>query len=181
MSATFNFLDTSDAKIQEIWLRYLKLRGLSSEQDPIPRGESPEEFRRKWEKYLYSQAPCGAAVPGTSATPAGGVIADVATKVEAGELATDVPEEDALKSGAVLFYEHKDFGGKVWALPKGNYAWVEDAGIPNDQVSSVKVPKGIKLRIFEHKDYAGKAREVSGNISYLGDDWNDKMSSCKVY
>lgn len=173
----FAYLDVNDAKIQEIWLNYLRSRGLRDDSDPIPRGESPEEFRRKWEKYLYSQRPDGAAA---SASTEGGTVTTVPPKVDAGELPSDVQEDEALKAGGVLLYEHKDFGGRVWVLPPGNYSWIENAGIPNDLISSVKVPKGYKLRIFEHKDFGGRARDITGSVSYLGDDWNDQASSAKV-
>ena len=83
--------------------------------------------------------------------------------------------------GSVLFYEHEKYGGKVWVVPPGSYRWVEDVGIPNDSITSIKVPKGYKCKIFEHADFNGLAREITGSIANLGDDWNDKMSSLKVY
>ena len=64
------FLDVNDAKIEELWKRYLILRGLQSGSDPIPLGESPVDFRRKWEKYLYSQSPSGAVAATSAAGPA---------------------------------------------------------------------------------------------------------------
>ncbi len=41
-------------------------------------------------------------------------------------------------NGVWEFYEHINFGGKVWTLGEGYYRWVVDAGIPNDIISSFK-------------------------------------------
>jgi hypothetical protein len=174
----YDYLDVNDAKIEAIWQSYLKSRGLRDDSDPIPRGETSEIFRRKWEKYLYSQSPTGAAA---SSSEEGGSITTVTPTIEAGALPDEIAEEDALKAGGVLFYEHEKYGGKVWVVPPGSYRWVEDVGIPNDTITSIKVPKGYKCKIFEHADFNGMAREITGSIANLGDDWNDKMSSLKVY
>lgn len=183
----YDYLDVNDAKIEALWHKYLRARGLRSDADPIPSGETSEEFRRRWEKFLYAQAPSGAAASaatgaGASLDSSGGVITDVPkapVKVQPGELPGDVDEQAALKAGAVLLYEHKDFGGRVFALPVGRYGWIEDAGIPNDLISSVKVPSGYTLTLFEHKDFGGKARKVTGNVSFLSD-FNDMASAAKV-
>lgn len=39
-------------------------------------------------------------------------------------------------SGTWRFYEHWHFEGRYWDLGPGYYRWVEDAGIPNDIISS---------------------------------------------
>lgn len=179
----YDYLNINDATIEEIWRRYLRLRGLQTENDPIPLGETGESFRRAWEKYLYSQTPAGAAVLGTTTTDqAGGVITDLTKpipKLQAGELPGELDEEAVLKAGYVLLYEHKDFGGRSFVLPPGNYKWIEDAGIPNDLISSVKVPAGWKLVAYEHKDFGGRSRSITGNNSFISD-FNDMLSSAKV-
>ena len=43
----FDYMDVSTAKVEELWKSYLRSRGLSSELDPIPAGETAEQFRRK--------------------------------------------------------------------------------------------------------------------------------------
>lgn len=179
----YDYLSINDATIEEIWRRYLKLRGLQSDNDPIPAGETSESFRRAWEKYLYSQRPPGSAVPGTTVDADGGTITEGGTvkipKLQAGELPGDLDEDAVLKAGYVLIYEHKDYGGRVFVLPPGNYKWIEDAGIPNDMISSAKVPPGLKLLCYEHRDYGGRLRTVTGNNSFISD-FNDMLSSCKV-
>lgn len=39
-------------------------------------------------------------------------------------------------SGTWRFYEHWHYEGRHWDLGPGYYRWVEDAGIPNDLISS---------------------------------------------
>lgn len=185
--ARLDYLDVNDAKIEALWQEYLKSRGLATENDPIPISETPRSFRRAWEKYLYAQRPTGAAggshPAGSAGTGSGGgMITDAPAavrKIGAGELPSDVDESVALAQGVVLLYEHAQFAGKVWALPVGKHAWFGEAGIDNDKVSSVKVPPGYRLVLFEHKDFEGKSRVATGNLSFLTD-FNDMASSARV-
>jgi hypothetical protein len=97
-----------------------------------------------------------------------------------GPLPEGVPEDAALRAGAALIYEDQNYGGKVFVLPSGDYRWVEDVGIPNDSVSSVRAPPGLTLQVFEDVDYSGRTREIRGQLAYLGDDWSDRVSSIRV-
>jgi len=182
-----DFLDVNDAKIEELWKRYLSLRGLNSGSDPIPQGETSIDFRRKWEKYLYSQSPSGAAATQTGASSTGSV-----TVVEPAKPALpDIPNggfygdpQDALAAGKVVFFEHKDFGGATWVWGVGQKAvMATEPGqdyISNDTISSVRVPKGLELVAYEHINFAGKSRRITGDVAFLGDDWNDLMSSFQI-
>lgn len=98
----------------------------------------------------------------------------------AGPLPDNANPEDALRSGAALLYEHIDFGGRVFVLPPGEYSFVEDVGIPNDYITSIRVADGTYLQMFEDKDFGGMSRDIAWPVANLGDDWNDKLSSAKV-
>merc|ERR1712062_963166 len=50
----------------------------------------------------------------------------------------------------------------------------------NDDMSSLKVPAGCCAIIYEHSNYHGKQRHVCGNTGYVGNDWNDKVSSLRI-
>lgn len=181
-----DFLDVNDAKIEELWKRYLTIRGLASGSDPIPQGESPIDFRRKWEKYLYSQSPSGAvATTGGATTTAGGTVVVEATK----PVVPDIPNggyygdpKDALAAGKVLLFEHKDFLGSCWAFGVGQKAMMaeEPFYISNDTISSVRVPQGYELILYAARDFQGASRRITGDVAYLGDEWNDIASSLQV-
>lgn len=180
-----DFLDVNDAKIEELWKRYLSLRGLTSGSDPIPAGESPIDFRRKWEKYLYAQSPSGAAA--TQAAPTGGGSVTVVEKPK-----PNIPNggfygdpQEAVEAGKVVFFEHKDFSGAMWVWGVGQKAvMATEPGsqdyISNDTISSVMVPPGLELWAYEHINFGGKMRKITGNVAFLGDEWNDLMSSFQV-
>lgn len=61
-----------------------------------------------------------------------------------------------------------------------NYNDMLAAGIPNDKLSSVKVTPGIKVTLYEHKDFQGASKVLLADTSYVGDDFNDKTSSIKI-
>lgn len=76
-------------------------------------------------------------------------------------------------------YQNGNFGGKVLPLAKGDSSgfftkeW-------NDQVSSIKVPDGCALTVYENNNYGGSSRTYpSGKHKWVGDGWNDKISSAK--
>lgn len=176
-----DFLDVNDAKIEELWKIYLRLRGLQSGSDPIPQGESAIDFRRKWEKFLYSQSPTGAAAGYSSQTGGGGgsVVVEAASAIPDGGYYGDPAA--ALKAGKVLLFEHRDFAGATWAIGPGSKAVLtEEPYISNDTISSVKVPPGYELILYEHINFQGKERRITGNVAFLGDEWNDIASSLQV-
>ena len=44
-----------------------------------------------------------------------------------------------VESGYVQFFEHINYEGESWVFGPGEYSWVEDVGIPNDEISSMLV------------------------------------------
>ncbi len=55
------------------------------------------------------------------------------------------------------------------------------AGAGNDAVSSVLVAPGLKVTLFEHNLFQGWSRAfVASPTSYVGDDFNDAVSSLIV-
>lgn len=176
-----DFLDVNDAKIEELWKNYLRLRGLTSGSDPIPQGESPIQFRNKWEKFLYSQSPTGAAAGygQSGAGSTGSVVVEPAKNIPDGGFYGD--PADALKAGKVVLFEHRDYGGACWAFGPGSKAvFTDEPYLSNDTISSVMVPPGVELILYEHINFQGKVRRITGNVSFLGDEWNDIASSMQI-
>jgi uncharacterized protein YbdZ (MbtH family) len=82
-----------------------------------------------------------------------------------------------------IFYQDADFGGTAVALGKGNYTLSQllAAGIPNDWVSSLKVPSGWTVDIYQDDNYGGTQWTFTANTSYVGSACNDQMTSVKIY
>ncbi len=80
-------------------------------------------------------------------------------------------------SQAVAYiYRHADYGEPAKALSIGRY----DGGFTNDAISSMKVPKGLKVTLFEHGGFQGRRKTFTKDAPYLGDDFNDMASSIIV-
>lgn len=75
-------------------------------------------------------------------------------------------------------YEHVNYKGRVWTFfcensPSG---W-------NDKISSFKIPSGYSIKVCEHargdNRFPGQCRYYSGNVSWVGHQFNDKISYIK--
>lgn len=104
----------------------------------------------------------GAATPLAPAPSA----APVAPTPSAGGVPVPItPKPTILPAPApVILYTDSDFGGQAITLPVGRYPFSQFASlVPNDSVSSVRVPSGTKLTLFQ--DDIGSASTVFTNNS----------------
>lgn len=83
--------------------------------------------------------------------------------------------------GAEVF-EHADFKGKSVKLPLGQFdvARLAKLGMPNDTISSIGLKPGYAVVAFEHDEGKGERLDLIKSVSYVGDKWNDKISSLQV-
>jgi uncharacterized protein YkwD len=79
----------------------------------------------------------------------------------------------------VTIYQHSDYKGASKSFKLGKYN-LQDLGIGNDQLSSLKVPQGWRVRLYEHADFRGKFKDFTSSTAFAGADWNDKTSSIIV-
>lgn len=85
-------------------------------------------------------------------------------------------------SESVTLYTDINYGGTAVSLEEGSYnlSALQSRGFKNDELSSVKVPAGYKVTLYWDDNFSGKTKELTSDTSYVGDDWNDRMSSVKV-
>ena len=83
------------------------------------------------------------------------------------------------RMGPVKIYVHRDFKGRYQSLGTGSYN-MKQLRIGNDQLSSIRVPRGYKVRVYEHANFQGRYRDFYGSSVFVGNQWNDKVSSIKV-
>lgn len=76
-------------------------------------------------------------------------------------------------------YEHGDFGGQEQRLAAGRYD-LDDIELGNDILSSVKVAEGYRVILFRHAGFDGDSKVFESDASYVGDDFNDEVSSLIV-
>jgi Beta/Gamma crystallin len=82
----------------------------------------------------------------------------------------------------VTLYKDCYFQGISRAIPIG-YWNVQDIErwIGNDELSSIRIPPGIKVTVYEHADFTGDSRTFYGSSSCLAPmGWNDRVSSIKI-
>lgn len=79
---------------------------------------------------------------------------------------------------AVVIYEHNNYAGRGQVLDVGRYD-IGQLTIGNDVISSVKVPPGWKVTLYEHAHFKGTARVITADTSALSG-FNDKTSSIVV-
>ncbi|MGZ7442560.1 carbohydrate-binding protein [Paenibacillus sp. TH7-28] len=86
-------------------------------------------------------------------------------------------------TNGVTFYADINYGGKAVTLGTGNYtlSQLNANGIPNDWMSSLKVPSGWTVEVYENDNFGGTRWTFTSSSSWVGDAINDKMSSVKIY
>ncbi|WP_059050675.1 carbohydrate-binding protein [Paenibacillus senegalimassiliensis] len=86
-------------------------------------------------------------------------------------------------TNGAIFYADINYGGKAVTLGVGNYtlAQLNANGIPNDWMSSLKVPSGWTVEVYENDNFGGTKWTFTANSSWVGTAINDKMSSVKIY
>ena len=79
----------------------------------------------------------------------------------------------------VTIYQDINFGGPSQQLTVGEYD-VNSLQIGNDQLTSLQIPAGIKVTLFENAGFTGKSKVFTTDTPYVGDDFNDLTSSIKI-
>jgi hypothetical protein len=79
--------------------------------------------------------------------------------------------------GCIVF-EHENFDGGQFDVPEKTRS--RDIGTWNDKISSMACSAGCSMTAYEHNDFGGDWHFWRGNIAYVGDDWNDRISSVTV-
>jgi len=89
---------------------------------------------------------------------------------------------------APAVYQHCNFGGYKKVL-RHSTNWVKKLGIRNDDLSSIKVPAGKCVILYQHIHYRGKSWKICGKTEVKcfvhhkmlgGKSWNDQVSSIRV-
>lgn len=83
------------------------------------------------------------------------------------------------------FFEHIDYVGssKPWSQDTSFVDWDW-----NDRISSLRIPAGVTVILYEHRDFGGVSLTLTGDVSDLrnysgpGADgtWNDAASSIRI-
>jgi hypothetical protein len=83
---------------------------------------------------------------------------------------------DIGRATAILFGDG-NYGGRGQLIGPGYTNTGALGVVGNDAVSSLKVLDGWFLTVYEHGDYGGRSRTFTGDTPWIGNDWNDLVSS----
>jgi hypothetical protein len=93
-----------------------------------------------------------------------------------------VPADNTGTTG-VTFYQDANYGGTAgMPMIKGNYtlSQLNAKGVLNDWASSMRIPAGWTVIMYQNDNFTGTSWTFTGDTSYVGAGANDQMSSCKV-
>ncbi|MBL7772485.1 MAG: hypothetical protein JNM95_06485 [Chitinophagaceae bacterium] len=84
----------------------------------------------------------------------------------------------------IIVYENENFQGRSQSMALGNWRLIEPTSL-NDAISSIKIPAGLVVIVYEHANDAGgfgKSVDLMENHSTLSDiGFNDKISYISVF
>lgn len=84
---------------------------------------------------------------------------------------------------SVMIYVDDSYRGQSVTLSVGSYSTMAQAGnFPDNAISSVYVPQGYRVVLYEYENFAGKSLTLtSSRVNFFLTSWNDKTSSIIVY
>jgi prepilin-type N-terminal cleavage/methylation domain-containing protein len=98
-------------------------------------------------------------------------------------------EKCTIYNYGITLYAEKNFNNSLVSLGVGEYTLFDlnaAAGQNiNDSLSSIKIPDGYKVIIYEHDNFNGSSYELYSdernmNFPWWGNFWNDRVSSIKI-
>jgi hypothetical protein len=97
------------------------------------------------------------------------------------DLPEDIPPPPPPPPLKATFYYDCWFSGPSVQLGRGNYD-MNQMGLPNDSISSVRVPAGLTVVLYEHAGFQGRTVTLtSDNSCLVYNGFNDAASSIKIF
>jgi hypothetical protein len=82
----------------------------------------------------------------------------------------------------VVIYSDINYKGLSVTLLPGSYPNMTDMGFENDALSSLTLPPGYKVVLYENENFTGKSYTINqSKTMFTFSGWNDKTSSIRVY
>jgi hypothetical protein len=82
----------------------------------------------------------------------------------------------------VILYSDANFKGLSSSVLPGTYATMAQAGFIDDNLSSLYLPTGYRVVLYEFENFKGKTYTITATKSGFSiSGWNDKTSSIAIY
>ncbi|BAY99803.1 hypothetical protein NIES37_37860 [Tolypothrix tenuis PCC 7101] len=82
-------------------------------------------------------------------------------------------------SKKVTLYVDRDYQGVSCELEPARYDVGQNLDW-NDRFSSLRIPSGLRVILYEHSGFQGRTKELTSDTPYIGDDFNDITSSFEI-
>lgn len=96
---------------------------------------------------------------------------------------TPTPTPTPTPSAGVIFYQDSNYGGTAsQTLAKGDYtlAQLNANGVPNEWMTSLKVPSGWTVIVYQNDNFGGTSWTFTTDTPNVGSACNDQMTSCRI-
>ncbi|MBX2868137.1 MAG: hypothetical protein KTR18_05655 [Acidiferrobacterales bacterium] len=80
----------------------------------------------------------------------------------------------------VIVFRDCGYSGPSKSVPVGDYSLLKDIGIEQNAISSIIVPEGLAVEIFQRRKYNGHWYRINQNQICLKGKWNDRIGSMRV-
>jgi hypothetical protein len=110
---------------------------------------------------------------------------DFVNNGKAAQYATAIKNGLGTTTGGVKFFQHSNYGGTATgSIPKGNYtlSQLQAYGFVNDWASSMQVPSGWTVILYQHDNFTGTSWTFTTNNPNFttSSGLNDQVSSCRI-
>lgn len=80
----------------------------------------------------------------------------------------------------VILFKNANYCGDSQKLGAGKYTYSEFSVIGDNALSSIYVPEGMKVILYENKDFTGQQKVITSATNWNGGDFNDKASAIEI-
>ncbi|MBI5858813.1 MAG: hypothetical protein HZB42_14370 [Sphingobacteriales bacterium] len=85
-------------------------------------------------------------------------------------------------NNAVIIYEDANYQGRSASLLPGTYSTMAQAGFFDNALSSLTVPPGYRVVLYDYENFGGKFYTITqSKPGFIISGWNDRTSSIIVY
>ncbi|TMI63698.1 MAG: hypothetical protein E6H07_13070 [Bacteroidetes bacterium] len=79
----------------------------------------------------------------------------------------------------VEIFQNNNYSGLATSLFGMSYRHLSDF-FPNDALSSIRIPYGKKVYLYEHEDYRGRKIILDKDTPFIGEDFNNRVTSMQI-
>jgi hypothetical protein len=88
-----------------------------------------------------------------------------------------LPSQASTEKPSVCMHGDRDFSGDIFCMNEEGLKPIPEAF--NDSISSLEIPDGYRLMMYDNADGSGGQCVFYGRVDYVGDDCNDMVSAVR--